>query len=62
MPTDIRISPSVTSETIAGLLGTPECVVLAGCEIKVSVPPRLTASLDHLQGVEQTKRLRLPHP
>src|SRR5271167_451820 len=45
MPTDIRINASVIPKRSRVCLATPECVVLAGCDIKVSVPPRLTASL-----------------
>ena len=45
MPTEIRISASLIPMRSRVSLGRPECVVLAGCEIKVSVPPRLTANL-----------------
>ncbi len=45
MPTEMRMSESVTPAASRICFGTPECVVLAGCEISVSVPPSETASL-----------------
>ena len=46
IPTDRRISPSVTPAASRTACGTPECVVEAGWQTSDSVPPRLTASLN----------------
>jgi len=44
MPTEMRISASVSPISSRSSLATPECVIAAGCETSVSVPPSETAS------------------
>src|SRR6266545_2193593 len=42
MPTEIRTSPAVTPRRLRSASGIEECVIVAGCEIRVSTPPRLS--------------------
>ena len=44
MPIEMRISASDSPISSRNSRATPECVIEAGCEISVSVPPKLTAS------------------
>src|SRR5947199_9474624 len=45
MPTEIRMRVDVIPSRNRSSSGMSECVIAAGCEASVSVPPRLTASL-----------------
>ncbi len=45
MPIDSLIVASRTPIRWRTSAGTPECVMVAGCDARDSVPPRLTASL-----------------
>jgi hypothetical protein len=45
IPTEMRISVGVIPSRNRSSSGMSECVIAAGCEASVSVPPRLTASL-----------------
>ena len=44
MPAEIRTRPSVMPSAARCSAGTDACVIVAGCEISVSTPPRLSAS------------------
>jgi hypothetical protein len=44
MPIETRISASDKPISSRNSRATPECVIEAGCDISVSVPPKLTAS------------------
>ena len=44
MPTEMRTKPSVIPSFARCSGGTEACVMVAGCEIKVSTPPRLSAN------------------
>jgi hypothetical protein len=44
MPIETRISASDKPISSRNSRATPECVIEAGCDINVSVPPKLTAS------------------
>ena len=44
MPTEIRTRPSVMPMAARRSAGTEACVIVAGCEMSVSTPPRLSAS------------------
>ena len=45
MPTDMRTNPSVMPRRFRSCeCGTEACVIVAGCEIRVSTPPRLSPS------------------
>src|SRR6516162_9919323 len=45
IPTETRMSPGVIPSRNRSSSGMSEWVIAAGCEARVSVPPRLTASL-----------------
>ncbi len=60
MPIDRRIVASLTPIASRSSFGTPEWVVLAGCEASDSVPPRLTASLKICSAFSALKAAALP--
>jgi predicted acylesterase/phospholipase RssA len=49
MPTDSRTSPSSMPRLARTSAGSEACVMIAGCSIRLSTPPRLSASVKSLQ-------------
>ena len=59
MPTDRRMRAGVMPKRICSSGGMSECVIEAGCEASVSVPPQADDEPDHFEPVEHGEGFRL---
>src|SRR5258706_4634260 len=60
IPTDRRTKPSLMPRPARTSSGSEACVMIAGCSIRLSTPPRLSASVKSLQ--RSRKRFDAPSP
>ena len=58
MPAEMRTRPSVMPRAARRSAGTEACVIVAGCEMSVSTPPRLSASATAARELSSRRRPR----
>ena len=61
IPAEIRTRPSVMPIAARRSGGTDACVIVAGCEMSVSTPPRLSASDISWTPLKRARRVERSH-